>query len=151
MILKKILAIMLIVFVSGCINQTNQNTQEQSIGTNISLDNSVEKIEIYHFHAQRQCYSCITVGSYAEETVNTYFADELESGKIIFGHINVDLPENEELAKKYGATGSSLWIGIYDKNGFHPEQNTNVWYKINNKDDYLQYLKGIIEEKFGEN
>jgi hypothetical protein len=24
---------------------------------------SLEKVEVYHFHATRQCYSCITIGA----------------------------------------------------------------------------------------
>ena len=109
---------------------------------------TVEKIEVYHFHGTNQCYSCITAGAYAEETINTFFADELKSGKIVFGHINGDLPENQELVKKYEATGSSLWIGTYTSDGkFNKEQNTNVWYKIGNKQEYLNYLKGVIDKK----
>ncbi len=109
--------------------------------------NVVDKVEVYHFHGTNQCYSCKTVGAYAEETVKTYFADELNSGKIVFGHINAELLENSELATKYGVTGSSLWIGVYDKDGFHKEVNNNVWYKISDKDDYMNYLKGIIEKR----
>jgi len=109
---------------------------------------AIEKIEVYHFHGTNQCYSCITVGAYAEETVKTFFAEELKSGKIVFGHINGELPENQELVKKYEVTGASLWIGTYNSDGkFNKEQNTNVWYKIGNKQEYLNYLKGIIEKK----
>jgi len=109
---------------------------------------NIDKLEIYHFHATNQCYSCKTVGAYAEETVNTYFADELKSGKIVFGHINGDLPENRNLVAKYGVTGSSLWLGTYAKDGsFSAEENVNVWYKISNKQDYMNYLKGVIEQK----
>jgi hypothetical protein len=36
---------------------------------------------------------------------------------------------------------------VYDKNGFHKEENVNVWYKIGNKDDYMAYLKGVIEKR----
>lgn len=107
----------------------------------------IEKLEVYHFHGTHQCYSCKTVGAYAEETVNTYFSDEVASGKIVFGHINGDLPENRELIMKYGVTSASLWLGVYDKNGFHPEQNTNVWYKINDKQEYMGYLRGVIEKR----
>jgi len=117
-----------------------------SSGSKISSD--IEKIEVYHFHGTNQCYSCKTVGNYAEEAINDYFSNELKSGKIIFGHINGDLTENSELVKKYGATGSSLWIGVYYKDGnFAKEENVNVWYKINNKEDYKNYLKGVIESK----
>ena len=109
----------------------------------------IEKVEVYHFHGTHQCYSCKTVGAYAEETVNTYFADELKSGKIIFDHINGELPENSELVNKYEAKGSSLSIGIYGKDGsFSKSEDTNVWYKIDNKTDFMNYLKGVIEQKF---
>ena len=115
----------------------------------ISLDReiNIEKLEIYHFHGTTQCYSCKTVGAYAEETLKTYFADELKSGKIVFGHINAELPENRELAKKYGVTSASLWLGAYKDGKFSAEQNTNVWYKISNKEEYMTYLKKIIEQK----
>ncbi len=112
----------------------------------------IDKLEIYHFHGTHQCYSCITVGAYAEETVNTYFADELKSGRIVFGHINGELPENQGLVAKYGVTSASLWLGTYAKDGkFSAEQNTNVWYKIGNKEEYMKYLKGVIEQKLAGN
>jgi len=121
-----------------------------SSGTQISGD--IEKIELIHFHATSQCSSCIAVGKLAEETVNTYFANELKSGKITFQHLNVELPENYELAEKYGSAGASLWIGAYYKDGkFSKEENVNVWYKINNKEDYMNYLKGVIESKLSGN
>ncbi|MCX6773910.1 MAG: nitrophenyl compound nitroreductase subunit ArsF family protein, partial [Candidatus Micrarchaeota archaeon] len=97
---------------------------------NLSNLNYFDKVEVIHFHATNQCYSCITVGKYAEETVNTYFSEELKNGKITFAHVNIDLPENQELVKKYEVTGSSLMIGVYNKDGFRKEANANVWYKI---------------------
>jgi hypothetical protein len=137
------------------LNQTIEATENTTILTTVpsimpttsSLNNVVDRIEVYHFHGNSQCYSCKTVGAYAEETVNTYFAEELNSGKLVFAHINFDLPENKELAERYGVTGSSLWIGTYKGGAFTPEQNVNVWYKISNKEDYMNYLKGVIEEK----
>jgi len=114
--------------------------------TKISSD--IEKVEVYHFHATRQCVTCKTVGAFSEETINTYFSNELKSGKLVFAHINVDLPENKSLVDKYEAKGSSLLIGVYGKDGsFSKEEDTNVWYKISNKEEYMAYLKGIIESK----
>jgi len=137
-----IFALLLVFFVPKYING-NATAPGDS-----NLSSDIEKIEVYHFHGNHQCYSCKTVGSYAEETVNTYFADELDSGKIVFGHINGELSENIGLVKKYGATGSSLWIGVYYRDGgFAKEENVNVWYKIDNKEDYMNYLKGVIESK----
>ena len=92
------------------------------------------------------------LGKLAEETINTYYSDELKSGKVVFAHINAELPENYDLAKRYEVTGSSLWIGTYTKDGnFFKEENVNVWYKINDKEGYMNYLKDVIEKKLGEN
>jgi len=119
-------------------------------GTEISGD--IEKLEIIHFHGTNQCSSCIAVGDLAEKTINTYFSEELKSGKITFQHLNAELSENYNLAKKYGVTGSSLWLGTYYKDGtFKKEENINVWYKINNKADYMNYLKNVLEKKLGDN
>jgi len=152
---KNIMALLILITaiaLVGCSSEL-KNVQTQSGANtygaeNISQANAeVQKVEVYHFHGTAQCYSCKTVGAYAEETVNLFYQDEIRSGKIVFQSINYDLPENKELATKYGVGGSSLWIGVYDSQGFHPEQNTDVWLKINNKDDYLLYLKSVIDKR----
>ncbi len=106
-----------------------------------------DKVELYHFHGTHQCYSCVRVGELAEKTVNTYFADELASGKLVFGHINYDLPENEGLSEKFGVTGSSIWIGTTSSGGFSKEEDTKVWYKLQDEAGFMSYLKGILEKR----
>ena len=144
-----------LLIIAGCSNNDSVSENCNDINCNAVLDIkhsiNIEKLEIYHFHKTNQCYSCKTVGAYAEETINIYFKDELDKGIIIFDHINIDLLENKDLAVKYGATGSSLWIGTYKNKQFNAEQNTNVWYKIKNKEDYMIYLKNIIEQKLAGN
>jgi len=132
------------------VNLSVANTSPNQNTANLTQNKTTEKnitVEIYHFHGTHQCYSCIRVGELAEKTVNTYFKEELESGKMVFGHINGELPENKALVTKYGATGSSLWIGTYVNDKFSKEQNVNVWYKIEDEKGYLEYLKGIIDKR----
>jgi hypothetical protein len=109
--------------------------------------NSSVKVEVYHFHGTHQCSSCIRLGELAEKTANTYFADELASGKLVFGHINYDLPENSELSDKFEVTGSSLWIGTTRDGIFYKEEDTNVWYKLSDEASYMNYLKGILDKR----
>ena len=104
-------------------------------------------VELYHFHGTNQCSSCIRLGELAEKTANTYFADELASGKLVFGHINYDLPENSELSDKFEVTGSSLWIGTTRDGIFYKEEDTNVWYKLSDENGYMTYLKGVLEKR----
>jgi len=113
----------------------------------ISSNSTVERVEVYHFHGNQQCTSCVAIGDLAEKTVKTNFKEDLASGRLVFAHINAELPENRALAEKYGVTGSSLWIGVYNGNGFHKEQDTRVWYLIDDKDAYTSYLSGIITKR----
>ncbi len=148
-----ILISLVLVLIAGCSDSAEDAATGSSIDSMSSTDRAIniDKLEIYHFHGTNQCYSCKTVGAYAEETVNTYFKDELENGIILFDHINGDLPENKDMVMKYQVTGSSLWLGTYNEGDFNAEQNTNVWYKISNKQDYMSYLKGVIEQKLAGN
>ena len=67
---------------------------------------------------------------------------------MVFIHVNGELPENANLVKQYGATGSSLWIGVYGKDGnFSKEQNINVWYKTGDMEKCREYIKDVIVEK----
>ena len=46
-----------------------------------------------------------------------------------------------------GATGSSLWIGSYNDTGFYKEEDFKVWYKITDKEDFVNYTKNLIEKR----
>ncbi|MDD5111519.1 MAG: nitrophenyl compound nitroreductase subunit ArsF family protein [Candidatus Altiarchaeota archaeon] len=105
------------------------------------------RVEVYHFHMTRQCSSCIAIGRFLDETLNASFAEEIESGRLKSGHINIELPENREIVDRYGATGSSLYIGTYVNGVFYKEENTNVWYKLSSQLEYVAYLTPILERR----
>lgn len=116
--------------------------------TEVSYTGSnVEKVEIFHFYGDSRCTSCVILGDFAEESVNTYYAPELSSGRLVFDHINIDVPENREIVERYGPTGSSLWIGIYDENGFHAEELIAPWYMLGDKQTFMEYIKAVIDQQ----
>jgi len=141
--------IIVLLFIAGCTDSSTHLGAAAPSASQpaISPNNTVERVEVYHFHGNQQCTSCIAVGDLAEKTVNANFKDELTSGRLVFAHINYDFPDNAALAAKYGVTGSSLWIGIYDANGFHKQQNLDVWYLTGEKEAYRTYLSGIISKR----
>ncbi|MCX6697806.1 MAG: nitrophenyl compound nitroreductase subunit ArsF family protein [Methanoregula sp.] len=140
--------IVVLIFTAGCIDASPHSGAALSIPlSSIRSNSTVERVEVFHFHGDQQCASCIAVGDLAEKTVNANFKAELASGRLVFAHVNAQQPENSALASKYGVTGSSLWIGVYDANGFHKEQDIRVWSLINNKDLYGTYLSAIISKR----
>jgi hypothetical protein len=136
--------VLLLLAFSGCTSITGASASHQQSAINAT---PVEKVEVFHFSGNHQCASCIAVGDLAERTVNASFGTELASGRLVFAHVNYDLPENAALASKYNVTGSSLWIGVYDANGFHKEQDTRVWSLIGSEDAYTRYLTGLIAKR----
>jgi hypothetical protein len=145
--LNLLLMIILITgLISGC-NVPKDIISESPNNSSVNINSDVEKIEVYHFHGASQCFSCRTIKEFAEKTVNTYYPYLVESGKMEFRSINVELPENKEVSQKYGATGSSLWIGTYIDGEFHKEQNINVWYKVRDEADFTSYLKGFLDKR----
>jgi len=109
---------------------------------------TVTKLEVFHFHPTRGCATCTAIGEYANDTVSIYFADELASGKVDFRHVNIDLDENKALVEQDGVAGSSLMFGVYTSDGkFYPEENLKVWYRTDSQRRFMDYLKGVIEER----
>ncbi|MFH0968348.1 MAG: nitrophenyl compound nitroreductase subunit ArsF family protein [Methanobacteriota archaeon] len=105
----------------------------------------MEKVEIYYFHPTNGCRSCSTVGDFAEETVKTYFPNEIKSKKLVFNHINYQDSSNAELVKQYEVTGSSLMIGVHNTTRFYKESVHKAWYMTGNQTQYMNYLKGVID------
>lgn len=114
--------------------------------TNSTVSGAVQ-VEVYHFHPTNGCHTCTTIGDYAEELINKSYPAELESKKIVFDHINFQEPKNADLVKKFEVTGSSLMIGVTNATGFHKEENIKVWYKVGNKDEFMTYLKDLLDKR----
>jgi len=118
-----------------------------SPSTEVPNQSSVTTVEVYHFHRTTQCYSCIRLGELAEKTVKTYFEDEIASGKLVFDHINYELPENQVLSDKFEPSGASIWIGTTVGGEFHKEEDTKVWYKLADEEGFMTYLKGVLDKR----
>jgi len=108
-----------------------------------------DKVQIFLFHATMRCSTCIAIGRLAGETVNERFQNELESGQIEFGEINIDLPENKELAQKFQANGSALYLNAIKDGADNIEQDIKVWSLVSNAAQFKDYLEGRINNLLG--
>ena len=159
--------IVVAIVLTGCSNsqagaQVKENEKNQSTSqvATKQVNNSSEyqvssaeavadKVQVFLFHTTHRCSSCIAIGRLAGETVKERFSDELKSGRIEFAEINIDFPENKDLAKKFRASGSSLFINSIYNNQDHIKHNTMVWRLINNPDKFKDYLEGEINILLG--
>ncbi|MFA6393413.1 MAG: nitrophenyl compound nitroreductase subunit ArsF family protein [Patescibacteria group bacterium] len=122
--------------------------KEASAKGNIAAE-VADKLEVYYFHATARCVSCKTIGQYVSETMNNTYGELLKSGRIDYREINIDLPENKDVARKFRASGSSLFINRIKDGQDNIEQDANVWRLLNNETQFKSYLENKINSYLG--
>ena len=132
-------------------NANKDASEQKNTAKTAEAQNSqpAEKIQVFLFHATRRCYSCITIGKYAKETVEQKFPEELKSGKIEFREVNIDLPENKELTNKFKATGSALFINPIIDGKDNIKEDVQVWRLISNEQGFVNYLSEKLQGFLG--
>ncbi len=134
-------------------NQTIDISASQNKNNNnipiANTDIAADKLQVYYFHRTQRCYSCLTIGKYVKETIEDNFTDEIQNGIIDFQEINVELPENREIAEKFKASGSSLFINAVKNNQDDIGQDTNVWRLVTDENKFKSYLKNKLDSLLG--
>ena len=100
--------IILSLFLFSCTGNAQNKTADKQTTNNV--------IEVIDFHSTNRCKTCKAIEANTKYTLDTYFANELKSGKIVFKIVNVDKKENEKFAEKFQASGTSLFLNVV-KNG----------------------------------
>ena len=108
------------------------------------------RVEVVYFHRAQRCQGCIYAEAGTRYTVETYFKDELTSGKVAFEVFNVEDKENAPIVKKYGAFTSSLFINTIRDGTDHIEQVTDIWFVLGNDEAFVEVVKSNIERSLEE-
>jgi hypothetical protein len=140
------LALMLVfVLFAGCAGTAPARPAPAPVPAPILQNHTVSSIELIFFHPVPGCDSCDRVSILANETVTAYFSRERAAGKITFRDINLNDPANRAVAKRYGASTESLFIGVNDESGFRATEIVDIWYYAYDHEGFMQYLKGILD------
>ena len=135
----KIITIFTIGLMYTSCNGQNKNKDQ-------SLDQTVSKIEVLDFHSTHRCMTCNAIEANTKYTLDTYFINEMKENKITFQVINVDEKENEKIAEKFEASGTSLILNVI-KNGKETQLNLTdfAFMNGNDKEAFSKELKSKID------
>ena len=106
--IKFLSVIAITILLTACNGQSKKDS-------NTSLDASISKIEVLDFHSTHRCMTCNAIEKNTKYTLDTYFSEELKADKITFQVVNVDEKENEKIAEKFEASGTSLILNVIKK------------------------------------
>jgi len=135
-----IFTILIATLLLSCSNSKKEKKQKGT--TQIEIANHIEVID---FYGTRRCITCKAIEANALFTLETYFSNELKTGKIIFKKIDVDAKENYNIAKKFEATGTALFIVVYKNNKEEIIDITDfAFLKGKNKEEFSNALKNRL-------
>ncbi len=123
------------------------NHQSNSDAASNNSSGPADRVEVVYFHRTQRCPTCI----YAEEgtryTLETYFADELDSGRVTFQSINVEDEENADIVERYNNPSYlTLCINTVRDGTDHIEQVTDIWFVIGDDEAFVEIVKSKIEK-----
>jgi thiol-disulfide isomerase/thioredoxin len=111
-------------------------------------EKSSNQIEVIDFYSTHRCTTCRAIEENTRYTLENYFSEQLKDGTITFQTINVDKDENYDLARKFNATGTALFLNVI-KNGKSKKIDLTEFAFMNGNDQatFSAELKATIDEQ----
>ena len=126
--------------IAGCTPPATPPPSDKSSGP-------ADRVDVVYFHRTQRCHTCLYAENQTRYTLETYFADELASGKLTFQSINVEDEENADIVKKYNnASYLTLCINTVRDGTDHIEEITDIWYVIDNNEAFDEIVKNKVEQ-----
>ncbi|MDP2179359.1 nitrophenyl compound nitroreductase subunit ArsF family protein [Methylicorpusculum sp.] len=71
---------------------------------------SGQKLDVYYFHSQRRCPTCLAIEKEPRRVLDDSFKAEMGAGVLKLTVLNLEKEESQPLAKKFEIWGSSLLL-----------------------------------------
>ncbi len=104
-------------------------------------------LEVVYFHRTNRCYGCIYAEDGIRYTIETYFADEVARGELVFMSIDLQDGNNAAIVNKYGAYTSQLFMNKVVDGKEQIEHVTSIWAYLGNDQAFANAVKAEIEER----
>jgi len=135
---------------SGEPSVAQQNEPDSSTNAAANDPQSIQLI-VYYFHGDMRCPTCHKLEKYAKEALDTYFADEIASKKIIWKVINVDRTENSHFIQDYKLVTKSVVLSeVADGKEAGWKNLDQIWQRVSDKDGYLEYIRESVLQSLKE-
>ncbi|MDD5730003.1 MAG: nitrophenyl compound nitroreductase subunit ArsF family protein [Candidatus Omnitrophica bacterium] len=106
-----------------------------------------DHITVYYFHSSMRCPTCYKLEQYSKEAVETYFKNEIVSGKVEFRAVNIEDKANEHFVKDYQLYTKSLVLSLVkDGKEIKAKNLEKIWEYAMDKQRFFSYVKAEIAD-----
>lgn len=103
------------------------------------------KLVVYYFSEGKECVTCEQIPLYARAVLEGNFADELESGAIVWCAIDVDEPRNRHYIDEYGIYAKTIVLSRIENGEQTRWKNlAKVWEVIYDRQAFIDYVRDEI-------
>ena len=102
---------------------------------------------VYQFHRRFRCDACYKLENAINEALQTYFAEELKAGSLIFKVIDLDAEGSGDFEKQYDFFYNTV-IVVDIENGQETRFKNleEVWGLVEDKDAAIEFMRSQIAE-----
>jgi hypothetical protein len=101
-----------------------------------------DHIVVYYFHSTQRCASCRKIEAYTREAVETFFAEDLEKGRVVWKLVNTDEKQNKHYRKDYHLYTKSVVVSEVINGKQERWKNLpKVWELLGDKPGFLLYIQ----------
>ncbi len=105
------------------------------------------KLIVYYFAEGKDCSTCLSIPLYTKAALETYFADELASGAIVWRIVNVEEARNAHFITEYSLyTKSVVLVRVNNGKSVRWKNLDNVWDLVYDKTGFVEYIRNEIRE-----
>ena len=107
-------------------------------------------VKVYYLHGNTRCPTCRTIEAYAQDAVQTGFAEELTSRKIVWEVVNYESPGNEHYAMDYEVVAPNVVLAMF-KDGKQAKWKglPEVWEHVGDKAAFFAFVQTSLREFLG--
>ncbi len=121
------------------VNREEANGQASSV---YKKEPGESEVIAYYFHGNRRCRTCRTIEAYAEEAIQSGFAEEIKDGRLQWEVVNTDKPANEHFVQDFQLVTRSLVLEERAKGTQERWKNLpRIWELARNKGAFLEYVQ----------
>jgi len=101
-----------------------------------------DHLVVYYFHTTFRCHACSVIEKSTESALKNAFADDLESGRLVYKPVNIDEKQSRHFVKDYQLYTKSVVLSlIKDGKEARFKNLDKVWQYLRNRDQFSAYIQ----------